>query len=87
MAKTIKTAPELERYILDGAAQLRRLQRRQRRDREPRRRQPGRQLGGLAHQRCRAAWCHRCARDICEDAVERLRERYDLVIEIEPEEL
>ena len=85
MTKTLKTAPELERYVLNelrncsacnsiSAVTVTETAR------------AGLQLGGLAHQ-CRGRCRARGLSQICEDTVARLRERYDLVIEIEPEEI
>lgn len=85
MTKTLKTAPELERYILNelrncsacnsiSAVTVGEIAR------------PDSNwevshinaVGGTVPQACA---------DICDDAVARLRERFDLVIEIEPEEI
>ena len=86
MSKTPKTAPELERYILmelrncASCSAVRAVTVSEAKDRTDTNWEVSHinVAGGVVPQVCA---------DICEDAVERLRERYDLVTEIEPEEL
>lgn len=85
MTKTLKTAPELERYILN---ELRNcavcncitavtVGETARADSN----------WEVLHLNAMGGVVPRACTDLCEDAVARLRARYDLVIEIEPEEL
>ena len=85
MSKTLKTAPELERYILN----------------ELRNCAACNSISAVTVTATDGADCNwevshvnapggaipRVCREICADAVEKLRAQYDLVMEIEPEEL
>jgi hypothetical protein len=86
MTKGLKTAPELERYILIelrtcagcnsvSAVTVSEIQN-----------QPETNWD-VTHINVPGGVVPRVCRDICTAAVERLRERYDLVTEIEPDEL
>jgi hypothetical protein len=85
MSKTLKTAPELERYILNElrtcaacnsiSAVTVVLAARPDSNWE------------VSHINAVGGVVPRTCADICDDTVTRLRERYDLVTEIEPEEL
>ena len=83
--KTLKTAPELERYVLNelrscsacnsiSAVTVGETSR------------PDSNWE-VSHINAAGGAVPRVCAALCEDAVARLRERYDLVIEIEPEEL
>jgi hypothetical protein len=85
MTKTLKTAPELERYILNAlrncsactsisAVTVTETAR------------PDSNWD-VSHIHAAGGAVPKVCADICDDAVARLRESYDLVIEIEPEEL
>ncbi len=85
MAKTLKTAPELERYLLNelrncaacnaiSAVTVSETAR------------PGSNWE-VSHINAIGGAVPRVCSEICDDAVARLRERYDLVVEIEPEEI
>jgi hypothetical protein len=85
MTKTLKTAPELERYILNelrncAACNCITAVTVSEADRADSNWEVLHinAMGGVVPSSCT---------DICHDTVARLRERYDLVIEIEPEEL
>jgi hypothetical protein len=85
MSKTLKTAPELERYILNelrtcaacNAISAVTVSETTRPDSN----------WEVAHINAAGGTIPRACAEICDDAVARLRERYDLVIEIEPEEI
>ena len=83
--KTLKTAPELERYILNALRNCSAcnsitaitVSETERPDSN----------WEIAHINAIGGTVPRACAEICEDAVARLRERFDLVIEIEPEEI
>jgi hypothetical protein len=86
MAKTPKTAPELERYILmdmrncascNSVSAITVSQVKDRPDTN----------WGVSHINVPGGVVPPVCQDICEAAVERLRVSYDLVTEIEPEEI
>ena len=85
MSKTLKTAPELERYILNelrncaacNSISAVTVSLAQRPDAN----------WEVSHINAAGGAVPRVCAELCEDAVARLRARYDLVIEIEPEEL
>ena len=85
MAKTLKTAPELERYVLNelrscsacNSISAVTVSETSRPDSN----------WEVSHINAAGGAVPRVCAELCEDAVARLRERYDLVIEIEPEEI
>ena len=85
MAKTLKTAPELERYVLNelrncsacNSISAVTVSETARADSN----------WAVVHINAIGGVVPRVCTEICEDAVARLRQSYDLVIEIEPEEL
>jgi hypothetical protein len=85
MTKTLKTAPELERYILNAlrtcsacsSINAVTVSETARPDSN----------WEVSHISAAGGAAPRVCAELCDDAVARLRERYDLVIEIEPEEI
>jgi hypothetical protein len=85
MTKTLKTAPELERYVLNelrncsacNAISAVTVSETARADSN----------WEVSHINAIGGTVPGVCQQICDDSVTRLRERYDLVIEIEPEEI